>query len=399
MTFQLNKLKARWFGLASVTLLFNAAMYLILKTYWQEAYATRWSLLAGAGSAYLLWVLWQGLPDNRRLGEAGLLPGLGWGNLLTWLRGLWIAWLAGFLFLPRPEGWLGWLPGLLYLMAALADLFDGYLARRANMLTRLGERLDLLLDGLGVLLAVALIVQYGQAPGWYLLVGLARYLFLAGIWLRERLGKPVFDLPPSASRRPLAGAQMGFIAMMLMPLFTPPGTYLAATLFGLPFLTGFARDWLAVSGALRTTVRAAAGSLGEGWMSRANCFASAWLPVILRVLVVGLLIVLLARQLGEIPWLLAWSLESAGGGLALAWLYAMLMLETLAAVLLGLGAAGRVASLAVLLALGIHLQSSGLTPLVLATATGAAGLFFLGTGAFSLWTPEKVLIGERLGEV
>jgi CDP-diacylglycerol---glycerol-3-phosphate 3-phosphatidyltransferase len=327
-----------------------------------------------------------------------LLPALGWGNLLTWLRGLWIVWLAGFLFLPRPEGWLAWLPGLLYLVAALADLFDGYLARRSNMLSRLGEKLDLLLDGLGVLLAAVLVVQYGQVPFWYLLVGLARYLFLAGVWLRKQLRKPVSDLPPSASRRPLAGAQMGFIAVMLFPVFSPPATTLAATLFGLPFLIGFARDWLAVSGAVKTVKAGPIGGLAEGRTSRVLHSAAAWLPVFLRLLVVGLIIALLSDQLGAIPRLLAWSWDLASGEQALAWFYAMLALEILAAMLLGLGAAGRLAALAVLLSLGLYLQVSGMTLLVLATAIGATGLFFLGTGPFSLWAPEKALIGKRLGE-
>jgi CDP-diacylglycerol--glycerol-3-phosphate 3-phosphatidyltransferase len=390
-------LKTRWFGLLIASLVFTTTFFFILRSFWQETYALRWFLLAGAGSAYLLWVVWKGLPDNHRPGETALLPGLGWGNLLTWLRGLWLIWLAGFLFLPRPEGWLGWLPGSLYLLAALADLFDGYLARRANTLSRLGEKLDLLLDGLGVLVAAAMIVQYGQVQTWYLLVGLARYLFLGGSWLRTRLDKPVYDLPPSASRRPLAGAQMGFIAVMLFPIFSPPATYLAAALFGLPFLIGFARDWLAVSGRGKLVSSDHASSLGA-YTSRLLGQAKGWLPVVLRLLVIGLIIALLIDQLGAIPGLLAWSWNYSGGGQALAWFYALLALEILAAVLLGLGAAGRVAALAVLFSLGLYLQVSGMTPVILATAVGAAGLFFLGTGPFSLWAPETALIRKRLGE-
>lgn len=243
--------------------------FITLASTWQASYTLRWAALAGPGVVYLLWLVWRGLPENRRPGQAELLHRLGPGNLLTWLRGLWIAWLAGFLFLPRPDGWLAWLPGLLYLPAALADILDGYLARRTGMLTRLGEQLDLRLDGLGVLLASALAVQYGQVPAWYLLVGLARYLFLAGIWLLGRLGRPVYDLPPSANRRRLAGLQMAFLGASLTTLFAPPHTILAAYLFGLLFLAGFVRDWLAVSGVFRRDWKPTpAGSPRERWESQ-----------------------------------------------------------------------------------------------------------------------------------
>ena len=32
---------------------------------------------------------------------------------------------------------------------------------------------------------------------------------------------------------------MGLLAVMLWPIFSPPGTHIAATLFALPFLAGF----------------------------------------------------------------------------------------------------------------------------------------------------------------
>ena len=156
--------------------------------------------------------------------------------------------MAGFLFLPKPESWFLWLPGILYLCSDIADFFDGYAARRTNHVTRLGEILDMSFDGLGVTIASLLAVKYGLVPIWYLAIGFARPLFLIGNWGLRKLAQPVHELPPSTSRRIFAGLQMGFLAVVLLPVFSPPLTFVAAYLFGLPMLAGFLRDWFAVSG-------------------------------------------------------------------------------------------------------------------------------------------------------
>ena len=171
---------------------------------------------------HVLVSFWRGLPYNRRPDEAQLLPNLGPGNVVTLARGLLTAALVGFIVSPQPQGWLAWMPGVLYTLVCIADFLDGYLARVTDQVTGLGERLDLSLDGLGVLIASVLVVQYGQAPRWFVLVGLARYLFLAGIWIRKQLGMAVFDLPPSNFRRGIAGLMMDFMAVLLFPIFSPP---------------------------------------------------------------------------------------------------------------------------------------------------------------------------------
>src|SRR3990172_12262977 len=147
----LTSLRTRWAGLALALTLIVAAGSAWFYATWQPGYALRWLVLALCLSAYLLWVLWRGLPDNHRVGEKHLFPDFGAGNNLTLVRGILLAALAGFLFSPLPPGGMAWLPGLIYTLAAIADLFDGYLARRSNQVTQLGEKLDMSLDGLGVL--------------------------------------------------------------------------------------------------------------------------------------------------------------------------------------------------------------------------------------------------------
>jgi hypothetical protein len=58
-----------------------------------------------------------------------------------------------------------------------------------------------------------------------------------------------------------------------------------------------------------------------------------------------------------------------------------------------------VASILVLIAIGVGQGIGGLGALEALLVTGATGLFFLGTGPYSLWSPERYLIAKRIGEV
>ncbi len=381
-TSTLRNLRLRWVSLAILAGLFLACSALLLQHEWQPEMAWRWLILACLPTGYLLGVLWQGLALNSRPGELALLPELGPGNGLTFMRGMLTAGLAGFLFLPLPPGWLAWLPGLLYTTAATADLFDGYLARRFNHVTRLGEMLDMSLDGMGVLIGAILLVQYDKVPAFYLMVGLARYVFVAGIWLRRRLGKPVYELAPSSLRRPFAGAQMGFIGVALFPFFTPPGTALVAACFALPFLIGFFWDWLAVSGVIRRDMKGNNPASGS-----AIQFLTTWGALILRLVVAITLV-----------WLLVRFLIPGPGFDPLALFAMMIFFGFLGGILLVLGAAGRVAALAVLFSLSILLRFTPLGIVEILLIVGASAVFYLGTGAYSVWTPEKQLISKRIGE-
>lgn len=379
----LHILRLRWLSMAIMAGLFLAVGFLILRQAWQLEPAWRWLIQACLPATYLLVILWLGLAQNHRPGEPVLLTELGAGNRLTLMRGMLMAALAGFLFLPLPPGWLAWLPGLLYTTAVTADLFDGYLARRSNQVTRLGEMLDMGLDGLGVLIGAILLVQYGKAPVFYLLVGLARYIFIAGIWLRRRMGKPVYDLAPSRTRRPFAGAQMGFIGVALFPFFTPLGTALVAACFALPFLVGFIIDWLTVSGAIRDHAKAT-HPLPDQLMR----FLTTWGALILRLAVAVTLLWILIKILGSNP----------GFGSLTVSMLVMTFLGLSGGILMALGAAGRVAALAVLFSLGMlqHIATLGMVELLLIIA--ATAVFFLGSGTYSVWTPEKALISKRIGE-
>jgi CDP-diacylglycerol--glycerol-3-phosphate 3-phosphatidyltransferase len=260
---------------------------------------------------------------------------------------------------------------VLYTIAALLDFLDGSVARLTRRATRLGEILDMHWDGFGVLAASILLVLYTQVPPWYLLVGLARYLFVFGIWLRRCLGLPVSDLPPNVFRRALAGVQMGFIAVALLPVFTPPATWVAAALFALPLLVGFLRDWFFVSGVLDPT------QLPGSWQR----LACAWGPIVLRGLLILLLALVLTEQaLRDFP------------------LPAVMLVGVPALIALLLGAAGRIFGLGVLLMSGFSLQVLPLDWRFWTLMLLGAAVMTFGTGRFSLWKPEEWLIYHRIGD-
>jgi CDP-diacylglycerol---glycerol-3-phosphate 3-phosphatidyltransferase len=356
---------------------------------WPE-YAGRWALLSGGVLVYVLALLWGGLPENRREGETAVLPTLGLGNSLTLYRGLATALLAGFLFSPWPAGFLAWLPALLYMTADIADYLDGYAARVANHATRLGERLDMEYDGLSVLIVTLLAVWYGQLPLWYLPLGLARYLFLIGLWWRERRKLPVYDLPPSVHRRVFAGFQMGFLSAVLWPIVPPAGAIIAGALFGAATAASFGRDWLVASGQLDPSTPAY-----RRWQRRVVVATTIWLPIPLRLALATCLLWIAAS--GPTA---AWATLLAGWGLPGAALLANLAVAVMvgAGTAVTLGLLPRVMALPLVFPIGFDILTRGLVwPNGLALACAIA-IMLLGSGPFSLWRPEERFMSRRAGE-
>ncbi|MYF77853.1 MAG: hypothetical protein F4174_11150 [Acidobacteria bacterium] len=145
----------------------------------------------------------------------------------------------------------GWMPCLIYAAAALADYADGAIARRTGTTSAFGARLDAEADALGLAAASGIAVfASGTLPAWYLLAGFGRYLFGAALFVERRLGRRLVELPASPFRRRLAGFQMGLVAVCLAPFIEPEWAPPATLALGLPFLVGFARDYLIGTGRL-----------------------------------------------------------------------------------------------------------------------------------------------------
>jgi CDP-diacylglycerol--glycerol-3-phosphate 3-phosphatidyltransferase len=192
-------------------------------------------------SVYILYLLRRNLRLNTRTGYQDLRASLGPANWITLARGGLIAILAGFILQPWPgrcvgPGWTGWIPGAVYMTAVVGDALDGFIARATATQTQLGELLDTRIDALGILVACLLAINYGQLPDYYLSAGLAYYILRSAVWLRRKTGRPCSEVV-------MAGIQMVFLGIVLLPLFSPQLNHIAAVLILIPFLAGFMLDW------------------------------------------------------------------------------------------------------------------------------------------------------------
>jgi CDP-diacylglycerol--glycerol-3-phosphate 3-phosphatidyltransferase len=249
----LCRLRAQWWAAVGVCLLILFVGYLVFNQGRFGPSAFQWVLQSTVIIIYVLGLLRYGLGWNYHPDQKVLRSTLGYGTWLTIIRGALIAVLAGYLFQPWPEskffpGRLSWAPGLLYITASILDYIDGRLARICQHETRLGAFLDINFDALGLLIAPLVAVWYGQLPVAYLSVGLAYYIFIAGIRLRKKFSMAVFEPGPWCGARVIAGFQMGFVGIALLPVVKPPVTMLAAYVVMIPLLAGFVRDWMIVCG-------------------------------------------------------------------------------------------------------------------------------------------------------
>jgi CDP-diacylglycerol--glycerol-3-phosphate 3-phosphatidyltransferase len=388
---QPSSLLRRWSLAAGIYLLIWLLGYWTL-TYWQYAYPGRWLLLAGVMLIVALAILGANLHHNRRGENGPLLPTLGYGNAMTMARGLLLLLLTGFLFSPRPPEPFLWLPAILFTISRLIDCFDGYVARITRHDTKLGAILDIEFDGLDLLVAVLLCVQYGVLPIWYVVLAVSRQLFVLGMWLRTRAGKPNRDLPPSDNRRVIAAYQTGFISVMLWPVFAPPLSTLAGLLFAMPLIYSFGRDWLVVSHVIDPDSAAY-----QRWRTGMKTFFEGWLPLVARLVAVVLTVLILWHEVQSYP---NWGPYLAQLGFVNAWSLPLLVaLFVMAALCVLWGVAIRIAALALLYlacldswAHGFVWYENGLL------FTAAAIVTHLGSWWFTRWQPEEPILRIHFGK-
>ncbi len=369
----INSLKKQWLAAAFVAAVTLLGVAFAVQRLAIAPNMTGWLLMSGAVAGGVVVLLRMLLRSNHAPGSTELYSSLGVATWLTLVGGLLTAMMAGFLFIPQFSGWLAWAPAVLYLSSRVIDLFDGALARLTNHVSVSGAALDIELDGLGLLFAVLLSMQYGRLPNWYLLLALLRLLFVFGIWLRKRMGKRVAEMPPSLMRRVIAGCQSGFIAVVLWPIVDPSMSHLTAIFFTFPLIASFGRDWLVVSCVWHVHSRFYA-------QLRAMLVRTVveWLPFVSRLFV-------MVAMLG-----LLWNASTYDGAPLAEKLYAPVIAAAMA--LFVLGVAARTMSVGLLLVLLVYppaVEAEWLDIVLLAAATV---VLHLGSGAFSLWRPEDRLL-------
>lgn len=141
--------------------------------------------------------------------------------------------------------------GIVFVIGALTDALDGYLARRLGQVTRLGQMLDPLADKALINVVTLACASLGLLPFWFALVVLARdMLILAGAGV-SRVLRPDYELLPSLLGKASVAVQMLLLAIVLLPiapaiqarahadvlvLLATALTLLSAALYGLAWL-------------------------------------------------------------------------------------------------------------------------------------------------------------------
>lgn len=246
--FKKRSVNDQWWMALVVAVMLVVFGYALISVVLPSISSLRWALQAVPVMIYILIMLQRRLGLNRRRHDSQLSASLGAANWITLARGGLIAMLAGFWRQPWPgqfdaTEWARWLPGIIYIAAALGDTLDGWVARLTDNRTLLGTYLDTRIDALGILVASLVAVGYGQLPKYYICAGLAWYLLRLAVWLRKKSGRSCGKLKARRGARLMAGLQMAFLSLVLLPVLSPPVTHIAAVVVLIPFLAGFLVDW------------------------------------------------------------------------------------------------------------------------------------------------------------
>ncbi|WP_371258726.1 CDP-diacylglycerol--glycerol-3-phosphate 3-phosphatidyltransferase [Ancylobacter sp. FA202] len=153
-------------------------------------------------------------PAKVTRGHALSLP-----NLLTYGRCVAVPLVAACLFWSDIlEGgvWLRWVAVVIYVVAAVTDFFDGYLARAWQQQSAIGRMLDPIADKLLVSASLLMLASDGTIRGWSLwaaLVILCREILVSG--LREFLAELRVSVPVTRLAKWKTTAQLVAVGVLL----------------------------------------------------------------------------------------------------------------------------------------------------------------------------------------
>ena len=97
-------------------------------------------------------------------------------NTITLLRIGMVPFL--FVLLSSPGEFWSLILAILFVIASITDFFDGYIARKYNLITTMGKFLDPIADKLIVNTAMILMIPIGRIPAWIVAITIIRDLIV-----------------------------------------------------------------------------------------------------------------------------------------------------------------------------------------------------------------------------
>ena len=136
-----------------------------------------------------------------------------------------------------------WIALSVFLIAAITDWLDGYLARKLNQITELGKFLDPLVDKVLTIALFLLFIELGQVPAWAVFLIITRELLITA-WRGAPSGQsdnsPSGSVTSPTSKSPsIIGANIWGKAKTVMQIVA-----IAALLINIPYAIAF--FWVAV---------------------------------------------------------------------------------------------------------------------------------------------------------
>ena len=133
-------------------------------------------------------------------------------NGLTLFRIALIPVVALFIFWGDPVSCI--IAVLLFWVAGVTDWFDGYIARRQNLVSMTGKFLDPLADKLLVITCLMILIPLGRLPAWIVIIIVAREISITA--LRAMAAKEGFLIDSGSAGKLKTGFQMtGLLGLII----------------------------------------------------------------------------------------------------------------------------------------------------------------------------------------
>ncbi len=171
-------------------------------------------------------------------------------NILTMTRLALLPFIIALFYLPG--GWAAWTCLALYIIGALTDGLDGWVARKFDQISAFGTFLDPIADKVFVATLLLLLVATARIEGLLVIaviIILAREFLVAG--LREYLGPKNIQLPVTKLAKWKTATQMLAIGFLIIAPLSHGAATAGAALLALAALLTIITGWIYLRGGLK----------------------------------------------------------------------------------------------------------------------------------------------------